>query len=179
MNLKPTIAGLDLPNADQSSKLYRILASVMKQHLERSPVAPRCQLSNRHPYSSPARPSNRLHSPFSSSPQSTARRFTDSKGISLPGSQQDLLLDCSSDSAEPDIPLCDAYWNASYFGLDRVRLFRDATAEEQRQILSLTNLNVMQESYCIEKAGMGYMSRMVLLAETVQERMIYTLFAAD
>jgi hypothetical protein len=84
--------------------------------------------------------------------------------------------------ALPDAPpllTCAEYWDAAHFGLDRVGLFQEASPDEQRQILALANLQLLQEAYCIEQAGMGYMSRMVLLADTVQERMIYTLFAAD
>ncbi|MGJ3247164.1 MAG: ferritin-like domain-containing protein [Elainellaceae cyanobacterium] len=71
------------------------------------------------------------------------------------------------------------YWDATYFGLDRVQLFQDSTPAEQQAILHRASQALIQETYCIEKAGMGYMSRMALLAETLEERMLYTLFAAE
>ena len=72
-----------------------------------------------------------------------------------------------------------AYWDAKYFNLDRVKIFQDSTPAEQSSILQLCNLGVLEEAYFIEKAGMGYMAKMVLLAESTEERMLYGLFAAD
>jgi rubrerythrin len=71
------------------------------------------------------------------------------------------------------------YWNANYFNLDKVNIFEDSTPYEQTLILKLCNNKVLEEAYFIEKAGMGYMAKMILLAETTQERMLYGLFAAD
>lgn len=71
------------------------------------------------------------------------------------------------------------YWNATYFNLDKVKIFQDSTPAEQNAILQLCNKGLMEEAYFIEKAGMGYMAKMVLLAETTEERMLYGLFAAD
>ncbi|MEM7770934.1 MAG: ferritin-like domain-containing protein [Cyanobacteria bacterium P01_A01_bin.37] len=178
MMSKHTIAGLDLPNIDESSKLYRILASAMHKHLERSPVAPSCPLITRHPHQPPSRPSNRL--PFKApTPSTRTHPGSHQSQDSLVLQHNDTTHVNPSESSLLTMPSCDAYWDASHFGLDRVTLFTNATPEEQRNILALTSLDVLQESYCIEKAGMGYMSRMVLLSESVQERMIYTLFAAD
>jgi len=173
MSQRYNVAGLDLPHAEETSKLYRILSSAMYQQLERSPVAPHCPLS--------ARP---LHQ---SEPRCRGSLPVDDLLASLPGfspaGEWQSLTSSSYNNPfhEPSegIQNCGIYWNASYFGLDRVSTFQDASAEEQQAILSLSNLALLQEAYCIEKAGMGYMSRMVLLAESVQERMIYTLFAAD
>ena len=71
------------------------------------------------------------------------------------------------------------YWDANYFNLDKVKIFQDSTPAEQSAILRLCNLGVLEEAYFIEKAGMGYMAKMILLAETTEERMLYGLFAAD
>ncbi len=71
------------------------------------------------------------------------------------------------------------YWDANYFNLDKVTIFQDSTSAEQSSILQLCNLGILEEAYFIEKAGMGYMAKMILLAETTQERMLYGLFAAD
>ena len=72
-----------------------------------------------------------------------------------------------------------AYWDEKHFNLEQVKIFQDSTPEEQSSILELCNLGVLQEAYFIEKAGMGYMAKMVLLAETTEERMLYGLFAGD
>lgn len=71
------------------------------------------------------------------------------------------------------------YWNAEFFNLHRVQIFQQASLAEQSAILEMTNRSLLEESYFIEKAGVGYMAKMVLLAETVEERMLYGLFTAD
>lgn len=71
------------------------------------------------------------------------------------------------------------FWDANYFNLQKVQIFQDATEEEQREVLELCNRGLLEEAYFIEKAGMGYMAKMVLLAETIEERMLYALFSAD
>lgn len=71
------------------------------------------------------------------------------------------------------------YWNAEFFNLHRVHIFQQASLAEQSAILEITNRSLLEESYFIEKAGVGYMAKMVLLAETVEERMLYGLFTSD
>lgn len=70
-------------------------------------------------------------------------------------------------------------WRASYLGLPQVRLFQEASLGEQQAIVELASRGLLEEAYWIEKVGMGYMARMVLLAQTLQERMLYSLFTAD
>ena len=71
------------------------------------------------------------------------------------------------------------YWDASFFNLQQVKIFQEASEAEQFAILQLTNRRLLEEAYFIEKAGVGYMAKMVLLAETIEERMLYGLFTAD
>jgi len=71
------------------------------------------------------------------------------------------------------------YWDATHFGLDRVGIFREANPDRQTAILQIASYGLLAESYLIEKAGMGYMAKMVLLAETTEERMLYALFSAE
>lgn len=71
------------------------------------------------------------------------------------------------------------YWQADYFDLNRVSTFQAASEQEQQQILQRLNQTLLQESLLIEQAGVGYMAKMVLMAESTQERMLYSLFAAD
>ncbi len=71
------------------------------------------------------------------------------------------------------------YWQADYFDLDQVSIFQDADKTEQQQILRELNQGLLQESLYIEQAGVGYMAKMVLMADSTQERMLYGLFAAD
>ncbi|MBW4643118.1 MAG: ferritin-like domain-containing protein [Goleter apudmare HA4340-LM2] len=71
------------------------------------------------------------------------------------------------------------YWNAEFFNLHQVQIFQQASLAEQSAILGLANHHLLKESYFIEKAGVGYMAKMVLLAATVEERMLYAMFTAD
>lgn len=71
------------------------------------------------------------------------------------------------------------YWPASYFGLDRTRRFLEASESDQRAILLGCSRNILSEIYYIEKSGMYFASKMCLLAESVQERMLFSLIAAD
>ncbi|MBV6623471.1 MAG: ferritin-like domain-containing protein [Rivularia sp. (in: Bacteria)] len=71
------------------------------------------------------------------------------------------------------------YWNEEYFNLDKVKIFQESTATDKSLILQLCNLEILEEAYFIEKAGVGYMAKMILMAETTEERMLYGLFAAD
>ncbi|MEM9091624.1 MAG: ferritin-like domain-containing protein [Cyanobacteria bacterium P01_F01_bin.53] len=69
-------------------------------------------------------------------------------------------------------------WNADFFGLDRATIFQASTPKEQTQILQHACQGLLQEVYTLEKAGVGYMAKMTLLAETIEERMLYALFSA-
>jgi hypothetical protein len=71
------------------------------------------------------------------------------------------------------------YWDAEFFNLHQVKFFQESNINDQSAILELANRSLLEESYFIEKAGVGYMAKMVLLAETVEERMLYGLFTAD
>lgn len=83
-----------------------------------------------------------------------------------PGSQQSIDFD-----APP--------WGADCFGLAYSPTYNDCEIDAQTQILHLASNALLTESYAIEKAGVGYMAKMTLLAETTEERMLYSLFGAD
>ncbi|MDJ0845022.1 ferritin-like domain-containing protein [Crocosphaera sp.] len=71
------------------------------------------------------------------------------------------------------------FWNATFFSLDRVKYFQEATPEQQQKILTIANRDILEEIYWVEQAGVGYMAKMVTLSETFEERLLYGLFAAD
>ena len=72
-----------------------------------------------------------------------------------------------------------AFLPATYFKLDRAAIYRDAKEEERLSILEECSRDILEEAYYIEKCGMYFASKMGLMAESTQERMIYSLFAAD
>ena len=75
--------------------------------------------------------------------------------------------------------MSNSYWDAAHFGLEKVQIFQDSSQQEQEEILRRCSGGLMEEAYFIEKAGVGYMAKMVLLAETTEERMLYALFSSD
>ena len=79
----------------------------------------------------------------------------------------------------PPIDHAEVFWPAEHFRLDRASVFRTASEEEQQDILRQCGQNLLAESYYIEKSGMYFAAKMCLLAETTQERLLYSLFNAD
>ncbi|MEQ1843862.1 MAG: ferritin-like domain-containing protein, partial [Verrucomicrobiales bacterium] len=80
-------------------------------------------------------------------------------------------------SCEPVDP--DTLWDVAYFGLDRVRLFRQATETQQKEVLAGCARGLLNEAYFIEKSGAAYCAKMILLAESTEVRQVYSLIAAD
>jgi hypothetical protein len=93
----------------------------------------------------------------------------------------------SSDSATPNInehfeteaATDRPFWPASYFNLDQAPIYRNSNEAERRAILLGCSHSILAEAYYIEKCGMYFASKMCLLSESAQERMLYSLFAAD
>ena len=79
----------------------------------------------------------------------------------------------------PPTDHAEVFWPAEHFRLDRASVFRTASEEEQQDILRQCGQNLLAESYYIEKSGMYFAAKMCLLAETTQERLLYSLFNAD
>src|SRR5262245_44015062 len=74
--------------------------------------------------------------------------------------------------ANPEESADRSLWPASYFGLEQVRVYRDSDEAEQRAILLGCSHNILAEIYYIEKCGMYFASKMCLLSESAQERML-------
>ena len=71
------------------------------------------------------------------------------------------------------------FWPAKHFNLDRVTIFCDADESEKGRILEGCCRDLLEEAYWIEKLGMYFAAKMSLMAPSVEERMLYSLFAAD
>lgn len=76
-------------------------------------------------------------------------------------------------------PTTHGHWEAAFFGLDRSRVFRQAREEEQARIVDEAGRALLEEAYFIEKSGISFAAKMVLLADSIEERALYALFAAD
>lgn len=72
-----------------------------------------------------------------------------------------------------------AYWDAAFFGLDRVERFRRAEPERRRALLETLGAALLEEALRIERAGMTFTARMSLMAESVGEQTLFSLFAAE
>lgn len=70
-------------------------------------------------------------------------------------------------------------WDAAYFGLDRVAMFRNSTADAQCTVLNACASGLLAESWHIEQCGIDYCARMVLAAEDDDERRMFALIGAD
>ena len=73
----------------------------------------------------------------------------------------------------------DVYWMPDYFGLDKTSLWKKLGAEQKARVLQRLNKGLLEESFYIEKSGMTYTSKMALLAETNDERSLYTMLSCD
>ena len=61
----------------------------------------------------------------------------------------------------------------------RARLYADLNEEQQRALLTSASASLLHEAYFIEKLGLAFGAKMVLLSSTTEERMLYALFCAD
>ncbi len=106
-------------------------------------------------------------------------------GLNLPHTRSDdhlcrmLTAVLQQDNGLVNFPAQENYWQAPFFNLHQVQVFQEACDTEQSTILKLASQSLLEEAYFIEKAGVGYMAKMVLLADSLEERMLYGLFTAD
>ena len=70
-------------------------------------------------------------------------------------------------------------WSPEFFELEKSSYFIEAHAEVKEDIQTRCSIDVLSEAFFIEESGMAFASKMALMSETRQERMLYNLFAAD
>ena len=99
----------------------------------------------------------------------------------LPDDRLNDVLRQAMGAADPPAvrPELHAHWNAEFFGLDRTRLWGDLASAERQNLQAQCARDVLEEAFYIEQCGMAFAARMVLEAETVEERMLYSLFGAE
>lgn len=71
------------------------------------------------------------------------------------------------------------YWSAESLGLNRVKAYREASVEIQKKILADCSYTLLREAFAIERAGMAFASKMVLLSDDLESRILYSQFAAQ
>jgi hypothetical protein len=70
-------------------------------------------------------------------------------------------------------------WQADYFGLERVQRFRRSNAAERESALAGCAAALLDESWKIERSGIVFCAKMVLLAESSEEKRLFALIGAD
>ncbi|TAL38450.1 MAG: ferritin-like domain-containing protein [Alphaproteobacteria bacterium] len=73
----------------------------------------------------------------------------------------------------------DVLWPAQWWGLDRSRVFMKAAPEVQEAALAACARGLLNEAYFIEKSGLAYSAKMVLLAPSTDVAQLYALIGAD
>ncbi len=72
-----------------------------------------------------------------------------------------------------------ACWGPEVFDLDGVSAWRDADGVTREAVLVHAGDGLLREACRIERLGLAFTARMVLLAPSVEERMLYASFAGD
>jgi hypothetical protein len=71
------------------------------------------------------------------------------------------------------------YWSAESLSLDSVASYSEADEAVQRRILQDVSYSLLREAFAIERAGMAFASKMVLLSDDLESRILYSQFAAQ
>ncbi|MBL8551692.1 MAG: ferritin-like domain-containing protein [Hyphomonadaceae bacterium] len=82
-------------------------------------------------------------------------------------------------TSPPRPPNFAALFADEFFSLQRVPAFAGAGEETQAAIRAACAQGVLDEAYFIEKSGLAYCARMLLLAEDTQTRQAFALMGAD
>lgn len=75
---------------------------------------------------------------------------------------------------EPEI-----YWNQDYYGLNKSAIFSSLEDSKKDEVLQNLNQKSLCLSYFIEKFGLNYGAKMILNAESTEEKSLYSIFGAD
>ena len=71
------------------------------------------------------------------------------------------------------------HWGAESFGLTDIDLFNELSADKKNILLEDLSQDRIREAYHIEKSGIAYGSKMTILSETMDERVLYGSFTGD
>ena len=72
-----------------------------------------------------------------------------------------------------------SYWSAQWWGLINSGLFSRLTAQQQHNILVGCTRELLNEAYFIEKSGIVFCAKMMLLSADTDTAQLYALIAAD
>ncbi|MDD5322057.1 MAG: hypothetical protein PHD43_15890 [Methylococcales bacterium] len=80
---------------------------------------------------------------------------------------------------EPSPSEQDILWTAEWWGLHRSAVFAKLDTAKQHAAILACNRTLMNEAYFIEKSGLAYTAKMVLMAESTDVAQLYALIGAD
>ncbi len=72
-----------------------------------------------------------------------------------------------------------AAWCESAYDLDKISFYNELGNGSKRAILENLSQDRIEEAYHIEKSGMAYGAKMILLSESLEERELYSFFTGD
>jgi hypothetical protein len=71
------------------------------------------------------------------------------------------------------------FWSAVHFKLHQSSLFKQAEEKKQHLILEKCSMNLIQESYFVEKSASAYCAKMMLTAKTTEIAQTYSMIANE
>ncbi|MCS5710318.1 ferritin-like domain-containing protein [Candidatus Berkiella aquae] len=71
------------------------------------------------------------------------------------------------------------YWPAAFYHLEKSSLFRQASNDVQQQILVHCAQDLLNESYFIEKIGIAYSAKLILLSSSLEAKQVFSFIGAD
>src|SRR5438105_3559712 len=70
-------------------------------------------------------------------------------------------------------------WSASWWCLEDSHVYSGLNAAMQQAVVAACNRELIKEAYFIEKSGLAFSAKMVLLSETTDVAQLYSLIGAD
>lgn len=77
------------------------------------------------------------------------------------------------------LPETHTLWEAAWWGLQTSKRFQQLDIGTQNTILGACNRTLLNEAYFIEKSGLAYAAKMILLSESTDTAQLYALIGAD
>lgn len=87
------------------------------------------------------------------------------------------LANLTTSKVQAEIP--DYYWDAKAQGIEETSFYKKLSVEVQNKLLSILSDYRLELAWYIEKTGMNFCGKMILLSDTYHEKSIYSLMAYD
>ena len=71
------------------------------------------------------------------------------------------------------------YWGAGFYGLDKIGAFNDLNSEKKNALLTNLSQAQLEEAIHVERRGIDFASKMILMARDDEEKQVYSLIHAD